>query len=113
SGAFSPRDALDSVLARIDAVNPAINAIVTLDAAGARRAADASTARWRARAGLGAFDGIPLTVKDNIPVRGLRATWGSRLYADWIPQTDELPIATLRAGGAVILGKTNRPEFTL
>lgn len=113
SGAFSPRDALDSVLARIDAVNPAINAIVTLDVAGARRAADASAARWRARAGRGAFDGVPLTVKDNIPVRGLRATWGSRLYADWIAQKDELPVARLRDGGAVILGKTNCPEFTL
>jgi aspartyl-tRNA(Asn)/glutamyl-tRNA(Gln) amidotransferase subunit A len=113
SGAFSPRDALESVLARIDAVNPIINAVVTLDIAGARRAADASTARWRERAGRGAFDGIPLTVKDNIPVGGMRATWGSRLYADWIPAKDELPIAKLRAGGAVILGKTNCPEFTL
>jgi Asp-tRNA(Asn)/Glu-tRNA(Gln) amidotransferase A subunit family amidase len=52
-------------------------------------------------------------VKDNIPVRGMRATWGSRIYADWVPDKDELPIAKLRDGGAVILGKTNCPEFTL
>ena len=61
----------------------------------------------------GAFDGVPLTVKDNIPVRGMRATWGSRIYADWVPDKDELPVAKLRDGGAVILGKTNCPEFTL
>src|SRR5947209_6779717 len=112
-GAFTPRDALDAVLARIDAVNRQINAIVTFDRAGARAAADASTMRWRNRAALGAFDGVPLTVKDNIPVAGMRATWGSRIYEDWIPDKDELPIAKLRAGGAVILGKTNCPEFTL
>ena len=61
---------------------------------------------------LGPLDGIPITVKDSIFVRGLRATWGSRLYADHVPDTDEPPIDKLRAGGAVILGKTNVPEFT-
>jgi aspartyl-tRNA(Asn)/glutamyl-tRNA(Gln) amidotransferase subunit A len=99
--------------ARIEAVNPDINAIVSLDIAGARRAADESHARWRGGAALGAFDGIPLTVKDNIPVRGIRATWGSRIYADHVPEKDELPVARLRDGGAVIFGKTNCPEFTL
>jgi aspartyl-tRNA(Asn)/glutamyl-tRNA(Gln) amidotransferase subunit A len=112
-GTFTPRDALDSVLARLAAVNPRINAIVTLDSVGARAAAAASTTRWRTGGTLGAHDGVPLTVKDNIPVRGMRATWGSRIYADWVPDKDELPIAKLRAGGALILGKTNCPEFTL
>jgi aspartyl-tRNA(Asn)/glutamyl-tRNA(Gln) amidotransferase subunit A len=112
-GTFTPRDALDSVLARIAAVNPRINAIVTLDSVGARAAAAASTTRWRTGGTLGAHDGVPLTVKDNIPVRGMRATWGSRIYADWVPDKDELPVAKLRAGGALILGKTNCPEFTL
>jgi aspartyl-tRNA(Asn)/glutamyl-tRNA(Gln) amidotransferase subunit A len=110
---FTPRDALDAVLARIDAVNPRLNAIVTFDLAGARAAAEASTQRWRDRAPRGAFDGVPLTVKDNIPVAGMRAVWGSRIYQHWIPEKDELPVAKLRAGGAVILGKTNCPEFTL
>ena len=110
---FTPGDALDAVLGRIDAVNPRLNAIVTFDLPGARAAAEASKARWRAGTARGAFDGVPLTVKDNIPVAGVRATWGSRIYQDWIPDRDELPIARLRAGGAVILGKTNCPEFTL
>ena len=110
---FSPADALEAILKRIAAVNPRINAIVTLDAEGARAAALASEARWRAGAAVSELDGVPLSVKDNIHVRGMRATWGSRVYADCVPQTDELPIARLRAAGAVILGKTNCPEFTL
>jgi aspartyl-tRNA(Asn)/glutamyl-tRNA(Gln) amidotransferase subunit A len=112
-GEFSPREALDAILARVDAVNPALNAVVTTDIAGARAAADRSTARWRSGAAFGAFDGVPLTIKDNIPVHGMRATWGSRLFADFLPDADELPVARLRAGGAVILGKTNCSEFTL
>jgi aspartyl-tRNA(Asn)/glutamyl-tRNA(Gln) amidotransferase subunit A len=111
--AFTPREALESVLARTDAINPQINAIVTFDLPGARRAADESGTRWRDGSPLGPLDGIPLTIKDNIPVRGMRATWGSRIYANWMPKKDELPIARLRAGGAVIFGKTNCPEFTL
>lgn len=110
---FSPREALESVLTRIDSVNPLINAIVTLDIDEARAAADASTVRWRGNAPLGAFDGVPLTVKDNISVRGMRATWGTRVFADFVPQIDELPVARLREGGAVIVGKTNCSEFTL
>jgi aspartyl-tRNA(Asn)/glutamyl-tRNA(Gln) amidotransferase subunit A len=77
-------------------LNPPINAICS-PAGGTRRSADALT----------------LTVKDNTPVRGLRCTWGSSLYATHIPTRDELPVARLRAAGAVILGKTNVPEFTL
>ena len=97
-GAFTPRDALDAVLARIEAVNPKVNAIVTRDAPGRlRAAADASGARWKAGAALGAFDGVPLTVKDNITVAGLRAVWGSRIYQDFVPAKDELPVAKLRA----------------
>jgi len=110
---LSPVDALQLCLERCERINPLVNAIVTVDAAGAREAAQASERRWRRGAPLGPLDGVPITVKDNIPVRGMRATWGSRLYADVVPQTDELAIARLRAGGAIILGKTNVPEFTL
>jgi aspartyl-tRNA(Asn)/glutamyl-tRNA(Gln) amidotransferase subunit A len=112
AGDASPDDALASVLARIDKVNPAVNAIVTLDRDGTLAQARASTERFRAGASLGPLDGIPVTVKDSIFVRDLRATWGSRLYADHVPDFDEPPVDKLRAGGAVILGKTNVPEFT-
>src|ERR1700692_210285 len=112
-GEFSPVEVLDSVLERLDKINPKINAVVTLDRKSARSVAEASEKRWLARAALGTLDGVPLTVKDNIPVRGLRTTWGSNLYADYVPEADELPIARLRDAGAIILGKTNCPEFTL
>lgn len=110
---FSPVEVIEATLARIDEVNGSLNAIITLDAAGARAAARASETRWRERTARGPLDGVPLTVKDNINVRGLRTTWGSRLYADFIPTVDELPVARARAAGMVILGKTNVPEFTL
>jgi aspartyl-tRNA(Asn)/glutamyl-tRNA(Gln) amidotransferase subunit A len=110
--AFSPADVIESVLDRLAAVNPLINAVVTLDAAGARKAAAESTGRRCRGMARGPLDGVPITVKDNIPVKGMRTTWGSKAYADFVPAVDELPIARLRAAGAVILGKTNCPEFT-
>lgn len=108
-----PVEVLDAILARRDAVDPTLNAVVTLDTQGARKAAEASAARWRERRPLSPIDGVPVTIKDNIPVAGMRSTWGSLLYADNVPERDELPVARLRAAGAVILGKTNVPEFTL
>ena len=110
---LSPNDVLAATLARIDQVNPRLNAIVTLDASGARAAAEASARRWKDGSPLGPLDGVPVTIKDNILVAGLRATWGSRLYRDFVPDQDETPVKRLRDAGAVILGKTNVPELTL
>src|SRR5207247_3295887 len=90
-----------------------LNAIVTLDQSGAIQSAAESAQRWKDGRPLGALDGVPVTIKDNILVAGLRATWGSRLYSDYVPDRDELPVRRLREAGAVILGKTNVPEFTL
>ena len=112
-GSFSPVEVVESLLARIAQVNGSLNAIVTLDPEGARAAARASEKRWREGNACGPLDGVPLTVKDNLNVRGMRTTWGSRLYADFVPAVDELPVARARAAGMVILGKTNVPEFTL
>ena len=113
AGGLSPEHAMAATLARIDAINPGLNAIVTLDAAGATASAEASARRWKAGRPLGPFDGVPVTIKDNILAAGLRATWGSRLYRDFVPDKDETPVLKLREAGAVILGKTNVPEFTL
>jgi aspartyl-tRNA(Asn)/glutamyl-tRNA(Gln) amidotransferase subunit A len=110
---LSPRHVINATLDRIREVNPRLNAIVTLDAAGAADSAEESAQRWKAGSALGPLDGVPVTIKDNILVAGLRATWGSRLYADFGPDRDELPVQRLREAGAVILGKTNVPEFTL
>jgi aspartyl-tRNA(Asn)/glutamyl-tRNA(Gln) amidotransferase subunit A len=113
TGAATPEAALESVLDRIEAVNPSLNAVVTIDLVGARAAAAAAGARRRAGQVLGPLDGIPLTVKDNLFVGGLRATWGTALFADFIAPQDDLPVARLRAAGAVIVGKTNTPELSL
>ncbi|MCG2632174.1 amidase [Bradyrhizobium sp. WYCCWR 13023] len=110
---LSPRAVIEATLSHIAATNPRVNAIVTLDASGALAAADASAKRWRDGRPASALDGVPVTVKDNILVAGLRATWGSKLYRDFVTGEDELPVRRLREAGAIILGKTNVPEFTV
>jgi aspartyl-tRNA(Asn)/glutamyl-tRNA(Gln) amidotransferase subunit A len=89
AGRFTPVDALRSVLRRLDAVGPGLNAVIAVDAQGAMAAAQASAARWRAGAALSALDGVPVSIKDNLFLAGLPATWGSRLYADFVPDHDE------------------------
>ena len=110
---LSPSEALQSVLGRMDSENARLNAVVTQDREVAAAAAEASTLRWKEGRALSALDGVPFTVKDNIATAGLRATFGSRLYADHVPACDELPVARLRQGGAVLVGKTNVPELAL
>jgi aspartyl-tRNA(Asn)/glutamyl-tRNA(Gln) amidotransferase subunit A len=111
--AFTPTQALEACLARSAEVNPRLNALVALDAEGAAHAAEQSSARWSAGRTLGALDGVPVTIKDNLHVRGLPTHWGSRALAGLVAERDELPVAKLRAAGAVIFGKTNVPEFTM
>ena len=110
---LSPREVVETAIAHIRDVNPQLNAIVTLDEAGATRSADDSARRWKGGCPASPIDGVPITIKDNILVAGLRATWGSRLYSEYVPDTDEVPVRRLRVAGAVILGKTNVPELTL
>jgi aspartyl-tRNA(Asn)/glutamyl-tRNA(Gln) amidotransferase subunit A len=111
--AFTPTQALEACLARSAEVNPRLNALIALDAEGATHAAEQSSARWRAGCALGALDGVPVTIKDNLHVRGLPTHWGSRALAGLVAERDELPVAKLRDAGAVIFGKTNVPEFTM
>jgi aspartyl-tRNA(Asn)/glutamyl-tRNA(Gln) amidotransferase subunit A len=111
--AFTPTQALEACLARSAEVNPRLNALVTLDAEGATHAAEQSSARWRAGCALGVLDGVPVTIKDNLQVRGLPTHWGSRALDGLVAERDELPVARLREAGALIFGKTNVPEFTM
>lgn len=113
SGELDPVEALEACLERLEDVNPTLNAIVAIDPNGAIEAAAASAERWRAGNPLSRLDGVPVTVKDNLFVKGMRATWGSMAYESFVPDKDDLPVARLRASGAVILGKTNTPEFAL
>jgi aspartyl-tRNA(Asn)/glutamyl-tRNA(Gln) amidotransferase subunit A len=113
AGAFTPLDALFSIETRIDAVNSTINAVIAENRSASRAQAEAATARWQSAAPLSRIDGVPMTIKDNLFLAGLPASWGSRLHAANVPTADEAPVARLRAAGAVFIGKTNVPEFTL
>jgi Asp-tRNA(Asn)/Glu-tRNA(Gln) amidotransferase A subunit family amidase len=106
----SPLDAFEAVARRIETVNPAINAYCTLALDEARDQARAATEALTRRADLGPLHGVPVAVKDDLPVRGLRWTSGSLLWAERVAEIDDLTVSRLRAAGAVILGKTNLPE---
>ncbi len=107
AGDVSPSEALDACLERIDAVDPLLNAYVTVD----REAAIAAAAEATARPSGRPLHGVPVGIKDLTETAGVRTTYGSRIYADHVPATDALIVARLRAAGAIILGKTNTPEF--
>ncbi|MGW4688768.1 amidase [Streptomyces sp. NPDC004244] len=104
------RDLLEQYLRHIDRTNPGLNAVITLDAEGARAAADAAD-RHLARTGkpLGVLHGLPVTVKDALETKGLRSTCGAPDLTGHVPDRDADAVARLRAAGAVIVGKTNVP----
>ncbi|MEC8015910.1 MAG: amidase family protein, partial [Pseudomonadota bacterium] len=101
---------MEHTLARIDALNPDINAIVARrDGAELMKEAEtADHARTR-----GPLHGLPIAIKDLANVAGLTTTQGSPMLRDFVPAEDELFVARLRAAGAIIVGKTNTPEFGL
>ncbi|HEX8008197.1 MAG TPA: amidase family protein, partial [Trebonia sp.] len=108
---LSARELLDAYLDRIGRVNPALNAIVTLaEDQAVRQAAEADKAAARGAA-LGPLHGLPIAVKDLADTAGIRTTYGSPLFADHVPDADAPHVAELRSAGAVIIGKTNTPEF--
>jgi amidase len=111
SGALSSREVVAAHLDRIDQVNPGVNAIVTLvkDAALARAAeADEATAHGAA---IGPLHGLPVAHKDLQLTAGVRTTFGSPLFKDFVPEEDSLIVQRLREAGAITVGKTNTPEF--
>jgi amidase len=110
SGEISPVEVIQSALERVERLNPTLNAIVTLNPAALD---DARALERRIRAGEdpGPLAGLPVGIKDVTPVAGLRHTYGSPLYADNIAAEDAEVVRRLRRAGAVILGKTNTPEF--
>jgi aspartyl-tRNA(Asn)/glutamyl-tRNA(Gln) amidotransferase subunit A len=110
--ALSPVEAVRAVLARIEALNPKLNAFNLVDADGALAAAQASEARWAGGAPQGALDGVPASIKDLLLTRGWPTLRGSELVDPNQPWTEDAPAtARLREAGAVILGKTTTPEF--
>lgn len=114
-GELSPLEHLDVVLERIDTVGASLGAFITVDRDGATAAASAATAlilrRGRAAWRDAPLLGVPVSVKDLIPTKGLRTTRGSWQYRDWIPGFDPPAVERLRAAGAIIVGKTATSEF--
>ena len=106
----SPVEVVEACLARVERYNPLINAVVTLNP---RALDDARALEQRLAQGaeVGLLAGVPVGIKDVTPVAGLRTTYGSPLYRDHVPVEDALVVQRLRAAGAIILGKTNCPEF--
>ena len=95
----SPLEVIRAVLDRIDRVNPRINAIVTLARESALSEARRATKALRRGAKLPPLFGIPVGIKDVTPTRGLRTTYGSKLFADHVPDADALVVERLRAAG--------------
>lgn len=108
---LSPVELLEACLARIDLVNPAVNAVVALDVDNARKAAEQAEAAIQRGDSIGPLQGIPLLVKDTQDTAGLRTTYGSPLFANHVPAADQGSVARLRAAGAIVFGKTNTPEW--
>ena len=111
SGSRTCSEVLEAFLARIEAVNPAINAICTLDESGAREQAALLDAALSRGEQPGPLFGLPIAIKDLVETRGLRTTQGSPLLSDWVPDYDQLFVTRLREAGAIVIGKTNTPEF--
>ncbi|HKJ52786.1 MAG TPA: amidase, partial [Gammaproteobacteria bacterium] len=112
AGELGSREAVEACLARIDAVNPAINAVVQLVAERARAEADERDREVSAGRFRGPLHGVPFTVKDSFDTAGILSTGGTLGRKDYLPSDDAPVVARLRAAGAVLLGKTNTPELT-
>jgi len=107
----SPLEVMQAVLARIDAVNPLVNAYVTVAREAALGAARRATAALRRRATLPPLHGVPVSIKDLTATAGIRTTWGSKIFEHHVPSEDALTVRRLKAAGAIVVGKTNTPEF--
>ena len=109
---LSPVEVTAALLERTEQLNPSLNAIVTVTAEGARAQAREAEAAYReGRADGRPLLGVPFTVKDNIPVQGVRTTMGSLLSADAVPDTSAPTVERSLAAGGVLLGKSNTPEY--
>jgi aspartyl-tRNA(Asn)/glutamyl-tRNA(Gln) amidotransferase subunit A len=108
---LSPVEVVDALLDRINTINPKINAYCTIAADNARKEAKKAEQSVMKGKPLGALHGVPVSVKDLIFTSGIRTTSGSRMHENFIPDRDAIVVERLKAAGAIIIGKTNTPEF--
>jgi len=108
---LSAREALSAHLKQIERVNPKVNAIVTLVPEMAAAAASKADEMQAHKETSGLLHGLPVAHKDLLETRGIRTTFGSPLFKDFIPTEDNIVVERMRLAGAIIIGKTNTPEF--
>jgi len=108
---LSPVEVVTVLLERIKAINPKINAYVTLTADSAMAAAKRAEEAVMRGKELGPLHGVPVSIKDLVFTKGVRTTMGSKLLEDFVPEEDAVTVARLKEAGAIILGKTNTSEF--
>src|SRR5206468_1781887 len=108
---LSPVEVMESTLERIECINPKINAFCTMVPEMARAAAREAEEAVMKGERLGPLHGVPVGIKDTEATAGVRTTKGSRLYADYVPDKDGLIVERIKGAGAILVGKTNTPEF--
>ncbi len=111
AGQVSAREVMAAHLARIERANPAVNAVVTLVAERAMDQAAAADERLARREAVGPLHGLPVAHKDLHRTKGVRTTFGSPIFRDFVPGEDSLIVERFRHAGAIAVGKTNTPEF--
>ena len=108
---ISPVELLEASIARIEAINPSVNAIAATDFGRARKLAISAETDARKGERLGPLHGLPTGIKDLYETEGLLTTYGSPLYRSFVPDRDAAMVALVRKAGAIIVAKTNVPEF--
>lgn len=111
NGDFSPVEVMDASIARIEAVDAAVNAMVTRDFDRAMDSAREAEAKRQNKEDIGLLAGLPIGIKDLEATQGIRTTHGSIPYKNHIPIQDELSVKNIKKNGGIIIGKTNTPEF--
>jgi amidase len=107
----SPLEVMQAVLARLDSVNPAVNACVTVVRESALAEARKATGSMKRGRTLPPLFGVPVSIKDLTPTKGIRTTWGSKVHEHDVPTEDSLVVERLKAAGGIVFAKTNTPEF--
>ena len=108
---LSPVEIVDAFLARIEKINPQVNAYCTVVPEMAREAARKAEAAVMRKGKLGPLHGVPVSIKDLTPTAGIRTTWGSKIFENFVPEEDAIVVQRLKSAGAIVMGKTNTPEF--
>ena len=112
NGEISSRELLELLIARIEKINPDLNAVITLDLDEARKLADEADAKLKDGEVTGPLHGIPITVKDALETEGLRSTGGATELHNNVPPKDADVVASVKEAGAIVFGKTNLPRWS-